>query len=230
MKVTEGALAFSYGIEERDMWSETMSNMFHVSPRLFDCFVNPDTSPPMAKTAPSGTGPGGCQSIQGICYEMPYESSRTCLGPSAKVIEGHNYATLHSHLQGRAPLSTYVKIDVEGSEWTVLERLLDSAEDQDVIRTLDMEVHVGFRAASDEEGGMLGMDQRSVEREVRVMERLLEHFDVTGTTLEQYRQGWTPERDCPTRQCEEPSVHTSGAFGVRQFAVSYVNRRLLPKT
>ena len=38
---------------------------------------------------------------------------------------------------------------LRGSEWTVLEQLLASDEDQAKIRTLDMEIHFGFRAASE---------------------------------------------------------------------------------
>ena len=36
------------------------------------------------------------------------------------MIEGRQYNTLARELEGLRPLSAHVKIDVEGSEWTVL--------------------------------------------------------------------------------------------------------------
>ncbi|CAK0856900.1 unnamed protein product [Prorocentrum cordatum] len=76
-----GALALSYGIEERDLWSERMSNIYHLRTKLYDCFIPPARSPPMAGVAPNATGP--CQLEGSHCYEQPYEPYRVCLGPEA---------------------------------------------------------------------------------------------------------------------------------------------------
>merc|ERR1711920_111003 len=122
--------------------------------------------------------------------------------------------------------STYLKIDTEGSEWNVLERFLDSEADQDKIRTLDMEVHFGMAHAADRSLARRP-EQETLESEVRVMERLLERFRVTGSTLEVYRQGWNPSGDCPKQKCREPRVHTLGGFSVEQFAISFVHRDLV---
>merc|ERR1712050_545981 len=101
---------------------------FHVSPRLYDCFIPPARSPPISGKAPNGTGLGSCQGYEnkGHCYEKSYQSYRVCLGFKAGAIEGRKYETLEAHLQGREPLSTYLKIDTEGSEWNVLDRFLDN--------------------------------------------------------------------------------------------------------
>jgi hypothetical protein len=216
-------LAFSYGIEERDEWSEKMGSVFKVPSYLYDCFIEPEKSPPMAKTAPNGTV---CQKDQAHCYEMPYWSYRTCLGHEAGNIDGRSYETLASHLKNRGPLSTHLKIDVEGSEWTVLEDLLKSEEDLGKVRSLDMEVHFGFNSASEAKFRLLPEDQR-LERQVKIFEQLAEKLVVTGTTFETYRQGWWPEKDCPEQQCHEPVVHLRGGWSPQMFAISYINRALL---
>ena len=178
----------------------------------------------MAGTAPNATG--SCDGGNGgHCYESPYQSFRVCLGPRATVIEGRRYNTLAKELEGRGPLSTHVKIDVEGSEWTILEQLLASDEDQDKIRTLDMEIHFGFRSASERDYDSWG-ERKRLEREVSIIEGLHRRFHVTGTTLETYRQGWRPDDDCPQQQCHEPIVHMAGGFSPQMFAVSFVNRKL----
>jgi hypothetical protein len=216
-------LAFSYGIEERDEWSEKMGSVYKVPSRLYDCFIEPEKSPPMAKTAPNGTA---CQKDQAHCYEMPYWSYRTCLGHEAGEIDGRRYETLASHLKDRGPLSTHLKIDVEGSEWTVLEDLLKSDEDLAKVRSLDMEVHFGFNSASEAAFSHLPEEER-LDRQVRIFEKLAEKLVVTGTTIETYRQGWWPEKDCPEQQCHEPVVHLKGGWSPQMFAISYINRALL---
>jgi len=224
MKETN-AIALSYGIERRDRWSEKMSNLFHVPSRLYDCFADLDYSPAMAKSAPNGAGAGACTEDV-PCYEMPYESNRVCLGASAVSIDGLVYETLESHLLDRDPLSTYVKMDVEGSEWDVLDHLLKHEELQNKIRTLDMEVHFGYSPGFELDAG-----QEPVTREVEIFERLAKAFRVTGTTLEVYREGWRPGKPGCTEHptCTEPNVHTAGGFSMAQFAVSFVNRKLLPE-
>jgi len=218
------AIALSFGIEERDLFSERMSNLLHLPTRLFDCFVPPELSPPMSGKAPNGTGP--CPKDGPHCYETPYISYRVCVGPQATVIDQRQYEPLTSVVKGYGPLSLHVKMDVEGSEWDVLEALLGSESDMGKMRTLDMEVHFGFRAASS--AGPVLSTEKQIEREISILERLRTYFRVIGTTLETYRQGWWPEKDCPQQQCHEPVVHTSGGFSPQMFAVSYINVALVP--
>lgn len=59
------------------------------------------------------------------------------------------------------------------------------------------------------------------------MERLLERFACLGTNLEVYQSGWTFEGRCPGSSCDEPTIHITRGMSVDQFAVSYVNRKLL---
>jgi len=216
-------LAFSYGIEERDEWSEKMGSLYGVPSHLYDCFIEPEKSPPMNKSAPNGTR---CGKDQAHCYTMPYWSHRICLGAEAGKIDGRSYETLASHLRDRGPLSTHLKIDVEGSEWTVLEDLLKRDEDIAKIRSLDMEVHFGYNSASEVKYASLSEEER-LDRQVKIFESLAEKLVVTGTTIETYRQGWWPEKDCPTQNCHEPVVHLAGGWSPQMFAISYVNRELV---
>ncbi|CAK0856899.1 unnamed protein product [Prorocentrum cordatum] len=219
-------LGLSYGIEQRDLWSEKLSNVFRVPTRLYDCFVPPRDSPPMAGTAPNASGP--CDPSGPHCYETPYRAFRECLGPRAGVVEGRTVATLGSHLEGRGPLSTWLKIDVEGSEWSALEQLLESEEGMARVRTLEMEVHFSYAPFVDREAFLQLPEQERLERRVRVMERLLKNFACVGSNLEVYREQWHPETECPGSSCDEPQVHVA-SMSVDQFAVSYVNRALLPR-
>eukprot|EP00930_Biecheleria_cincta_P032363 TRINITY_DN2245_c0_g1_i1.p1 TRINITY_DN2245_c0_g1~~TRINITY_DN2245_c0_g1_i1.p1 ORF type:complete len:938 (-),score=132.13 TRINITY_DN2245_c0_g1_i1:87-2900(-) len=216
-------LAFSYGIEERDEWSEKMGSLFGVPSHLYDCFIEPEKSPPMNKSAPNGTS---CAKDQAHCYKMPYWSHRVCLGAEAGRIDGRSYETLTSHLRDRGPLSTHLKIDVEGSEWTVLEDLLNRDEDIAKIRSLDMEVHFGYSSASEAKYSSLPEEER-IARQVKIFEGLAEKLVVTGTTIETYRQGWWPDKDCPKQNCHEPVVHLAGGWSPQMFAISYVNRALV---
>merc|ERR1712194_980145 len=130
------------------------------------------------------------------------------------------------HLAGRARHSVHLKIDVEGSEWTVLENLLKRDEDIARIRTLDMEVHFGYSSASEAKFAEWPEKDR-LGRQVRIFESLGEKMVVSGTTMETYRQGWSPDKDCPQQQCHEPVVHPEGGWTPQMFAISYINRELL---
>jgi len=214
-------LALSFGIEERDLFSEYMSNIYHYPVLLYDCFIEPEKSPPMAGTAPNATGK--CDKNGGHCYETWYKPFAVCLGPEKTEIQGRKYDTLAGHLRGRGRLSTHVKIDVEGSEWTVLEQFIASEADMARVRTLDMEIHFGFRAASEGKYDDLPEEQR-ITRQIKIIEGLRKRFYCTGTTLETYRQGWWPEKDCTVQQCHEPVLHTAGGFSPQMFAISFVNK------
>eukprot|EP00440_Ansanella_granifera_P012955 gb/GFBE01014073.1/.p1 GENE.gb/GFBE01014073.1/~~gb/GFBE01014073.1/.p1 ORF type:complete len:347 (+),score=69.62 gb/GFBE01014073.1/:1-1041(+) len=216
----EDVLGLSFGIEQRDLWSETMSNFFHMPTKLYDCFQDPSSSPPLAMTAPNAEG--SCAGRSDHCYETRYEAFRKCLGAQKKTIEGREFGTLTELLTGRAPLSTHVKMDVEGSEWGVLKDLLKNKDDMARMRTLDMEVHFGFGSPPE---GMT--KEQQIKEEVEIFEKLAQHFAVTGSNVETNADGWSPGKDCAKQQCEEPAVHTKGGFSVNQFAISFVNRKFL---
>ena len=218
-----GDLGLSFGIEQRDLWSETMSNKFHMPTQLYDCFQDPKSSPALAMIAPNAVG--SCEGNPHHCYETQYNAFRTCLGPREETVDGRKYTSLSKLLSGRHDLSTHVKIDVEGSEWSVLEDLLES-EDMQKIRTLDMEVHFGFGAASEAQHHK-GSKKDQVTREVQIFEKLAQKFAVTGSNIETNADGWQPATSCPKQQCEEPFVHAHGGLPVNQFAISFVNPRLV---
>eukprot|EP00913_Durusdinium_trenchii_P013130 g12325.t1 len=86
--------------------------------KLYDCFIPPDKSTPISGKAPNGTKK--CKGVENKpCYSATYESYRT------------------SALTPYPPLSVHLKIDTEGSEWTVLEQLMESPE-KSKIRTLQV--------------------------------------------------------------------------------------------
>lgn len=219
-------LGLSYGIEERDIWSEMISDMKKLPTKLYDCFIPPDRSTPMSGKAPNGTR--ACKGIENKpCYTTKYESYRICLGAEERKISGRRFETLIPHLRDLPPLSVHLKIDTEGSEWTVLDQLMNSPQDWDKIRTLDMEVHFGWN----NDGNPSRVAQMPIKErlgsEVRVMERLLEKMHCTGSTLEVYRQGWSPQDNCKGGTCGEPPVYLPGGFSVEMFAVSFVNKELV---
>eukprot|EP00913_Durusdinium_trenchii_P016090 g15124.t1 len=59
------------------------------------------------------------------------------------------------------------------------------------------------------------------------MEDLRERFYCTGSTLEVYRQGWSPQDNCGVEPCPEPPIYLPNGFAVTAFAVSYVHKELL---
>merc|ERR1712190_530985 len=92
-----------------------------------------------------------------------------------------------------------------------------------------MGVHFGYSAASEAKFAEWPEKDR-LERQVRIFEGLAEKLIVTGTTMETYRQGWWPDKDCPEQQCHEPVVHLAGGWSPQMFAISYVNRVLIEDT
>ncbi|CAD7932075.1 unnamed protein product [Amoebophrya sp. A25] len=286
---TRKVVGLSFGIEERDLWSEKMSNWFHVPTMLFDCYQNPAQSPALRGSAPNATGQHGCKEDGPHCYEAAYWPHQICLGVSGDRTTGNNngngleaetttessggatgasssqagssagsslskltsatlptfrygsegrkFSTLEGIMtSGYIPatlgyanhdlgeLSIYLKIDIEGSEWGILENLVRNRKMHRKIRTLDMEIHFGL--SRDPGSARLG-EKRRVEREIAILESLRQVFYVTGSTLEVYREGWHPAKDCQARNCPEPLVHLAGGMSVGALAVSYVNKRLL---
>ena len=222
---TPALLGLSYGIEERDIWSELISQK-KLPTKLYDCFIPPDRSTPIAGIAPNGTRP--CKGVENKpCYTTRYESYRICLGAVAGMVDGRKFENLQSHLRGMPPLSVHLKIDTEGAEWPVLDSLITSKEDIAKIRTLDMEVHFGWGNAGDPPALQKLSQKERLMMHVSTMEKLLEGFYCTGSTLEVYRQGWRPKDNCDGGTCNEPPVYVSGGFSMEMFAVSFVNKAMV---
>merc|ERR1712217_1178 len=93
-----------------------------------------------------------------------------------------------------------------------------------------MEVHFSFVPEGDSDEAMKMEEQALLEHRVRIMERLLERFVVTGSNLEVYREDWRPKEMCPRSSCDEPAIHLPKSLSMDQFAISYLNRDLLPKS
>ncbi|CAK9048872.1 unnamed protein product, partial [Durusdinium trenchii] len=198
-----GKIGLSFGIEERDIWSELVTQKFHLPVKLFDCFIPPDRSPPISGTAPNNSecpkNAFGEPKLAEICYGASYQSFRLCLAGQDVTAGGRRYGTLEAQLRGWPKLSVHLKIDVEGSEWDVLEWLIGHPEEWDKIRTLDME----------------DLDLHAqLDREVKIMEDLRERFYCTGSTLEVYRQGWSPQDNCGVEPCPEPPIYLPNGFAV----------------
>ncbi|CAJ1352222.1 unnamed protein product [Effrenium voratum] len=226
-----GKIGLSFGIEERDIWGELVTQKFGLPVKLFDCFIEPEKSPPIAGTPPNGTkcpkNHVGEPKLDYICYGAPYQSFRLCLAGQEVKVDGRMYGTLEAQLRGWPKLSVHLKIDVEGSEWDVLEWLIDNPDEWDKVRTLDMEIHFGFGSAA-ELSQFKALDlQQKLTRQVQIMEGLTRRFYCTGSTLEVYRQGWSPQDNCGTEPCHEPPIYLPNAFSVTAFAVSYVHKELV---
>eukprot|EP00933_Yihiella_yeosuensis_P040575 TRINITY_DN34895_c0_g1_i2.p1 TRINITY_DN34895_c0_g1~~TRINITY_DN34895_c0_g1_i2.p1 ORF type:complete len:502 (+),score=90.32 TRINITY_DN34895_c0_g1_i2:196-1701(+) len=219
-------VGLSYGIEERDIWSELISAKKYRT-RLYDCYIPPANSPAIAGKAPNGTRQ--CNGVENKpCYSEKYEPYRICLGGEDTKDKGRKFERLHGHLVGLPKHSVHLKIDVEGSEWPVLDQLIKNAEDWDKIRTLDMEVHFWTGDALGKSKDWIDLSpQEKLEKEVGIMEGLLQRFHCTGSTLEVYRQGWNPKDSCEGSKCGEPPVYLPGGFSVEMFAVSYVHKELV---
>eukprot|EP00747_Dinoflagellata_sp_TGD_P055850 gnl/TRDRNA2_/TRDRNA2_149765_c2_seq1.p1 gnl/TRDRNA2_/TRDRNA2_149765_c2~~gnl/TRDRNA2_/TRDRNA2_149765_c2_seq1.p1 ORF type:complete len:184 (+),score=27.01 gnl/TRDRNA2_/TRDRNA2_149765_c2_seq1:28-552(+) len=151
-----------------------------------------------------------------ICYRTEYEAKKQCLGRQAKSerVKGRNmsFTTLRDDLRNQAPLSTFLKMDIEGWEWAVLDELLKSREQVAKIRTLDLEAHLNRSPEIAAEQGRtnghtnLKEDNATLEKKVEIMENITEHFAVVGSTIE--------------------SQHRSHS-GLVQYSISFVNRQLL---
>lgn len=223
-KTGKGEIALSFGIEQRDLWSEKMSNVFGMPSQLYDCYQNPEDSPPMSGKAQQG---GSCKKVDTHCYEQPYTAYKQCLGPEEQIRGGREFVPLKKLISGYGPLTIHLKIDVEGSEWAPLEWLMSDDAEADKIRTFDTELHFGTTAEREVVEKLQDMDdEERLTREVEILEKLAKKYAVTGSTLEVYREGYD-ENSCTESQCNEPPVYISQGFSVTMFAISFVNRKLL---
>eukprot|EP00439_Symbiodinium_sp_Y106_P051242 s5437_g6.t2 len=114
--------------EERDIWGELVTQKFGLPLHLYDCYIPLDRSPPMSGTAPNNSqkclkNDLGEPKLDVICYAANYYPHRSCLAGQDIVVESRHFVTLEEQLRGWPKLSVHLKIDVEGSEWDVLEWL-----------------------------------------------------------------------------------------------------------
>merc|ERR1719356_1320320 len=213
-------VGLSYGIEETDPWSEMMSNMYFVNTRLFDCYIQSTIGPMFNNMNANHSRNDDCKGRQ--CYSIGYEANRVCLDTEEKTVDGYRFLPLSASLHGRPPLSAFVKMDVEGYEWNVLEQLLKSKEDMDRIRHLDMELHMTYNINN-------GI---SLERRVEIMEELAKKFAVTGSQIEPLHAGVQREFEQQKSanasfQRTPPSIYTSQGMPLEQYTISFVNRKIL---
>lgn len=223
-------MGLSYGIMTSDLWSELMSSLYFVETKLFDCYFNGDTGPMANDFHNSHSKEQPCHHRS--CYSMDYEVNRVCLDDSSGRSElftaknNRQYEPLRKQLKDRKPLSTFIKLDVEGSEWKSLEWLLDNKNEMDKIRTLDMEIHFNKEQTPD---GMKPITQEILTKNVKIIERLAKHFAVTGSTFEvltknivsTFKESSKPKPKSP------PVLYTSDGLSLEQVCMSFVNRKLL---
>lgn len=241
----DSLLALSFGIEEGDSWSEIMSGLYFVKTELFDCYYSGKKGPVVNDLHANHSVDKPCETRG--CYTQEYHMHHVCVDDTSNVqglftdIHNRQYQSLSESLKGRAPLSTFVKLDVEGSEWAALERLLDNEEEMAKIRTLDMEVHFNRDPKVSEKDKTTNVivlrddpDQATLERHVAIMEKLATKFAVTGSTLEHYLGSLaknfnaTRGTDEHPREKEDPAyVVTENGLALDQYCISFVNRQLL---
>lgn len=230
----EGFVGLSYGIMTSDLWSELMSNMYFVKTKLFDCYFNGSTGPMANDFHNNHSKQNPC--ISRSCYSVEYEVNKVCIDDSTGGSElftaknDRQYEPFRRQLKSRKPLSTFIKMDVEGSEWQSLEWLLENKKEMDKIRTLDMEMHFNKKVTPD---GHTKVTQESMTKNVQIIERLAEHFAVTGSTIEVLLRNSVRNMEikreanmkyAPERPAE---LYTPDGLSLEQVCMSFVNRKLL---
>lgn len=228
-------VGISYGIRERDPWSEFLSNRYHVPTKLYDCFWNEDRGPMgtkdfHAKTLGSKECPGW--GTVDACYEADYEPKHLCLDMTKPFLVTNDkrnltFEPLSNALRGQKPLSVFMKMDIEGAEWEPLEWLLAHPQELAKLRTLDMEAHMQYLTRNGQQKG-----DTEIEYKVKIMEALAKHFATVGSTIgfEHLKQTkrWNErlaknKTDLP----EEPRVYAKTALFLDRYSISFVNRKLL---
>lgn len=228
-RAKEGLLGLSYGIFTWDSWSRYMSNDFGVDTVLHDCFA---TTP-----------------FEGIHanYTVPYLRKDVCIsgnGMSPLPGDSKRFESFNTHLAPRPSRGTFVKIDIEGSEWDILKNITD--EELQKIDLLDMEIHMCHIPWAAPEGDAnageginvwqsTAADKRMalLRDRVETVERLLKVFSVTGrdpadhsdpnvgeSNAEANYYGHTDEEICGT-----VNYPKKGCQGM--FSISFVNKRRL---
>jgi len=214
------AKGLSYGIFTWDNWSERMSKDNSVPTELYDCFESVDQIHSLQDNHLSE-------------YPSPTKFHETCVGTEAKTDEnGRQFETLDSHLKDKAPHSTFVKMDVEGDEWKVLEDLQKNPEALDKIASLDFEMHFcpiwaheSWGESGEEstkhfkEYGMRQENGADHNQALEVLKGLLDKFEVVGRS--ETDDGIKRSDDVEKRNKENCVVPSE------MMSVSYVNKEVM---
>lgn len=231
-KPVDSLLGLSYGIKGVDTWSEIMSSMYFVKTRLYECFDSGLAGPFHSDLHLGHDKKHPCDSRN--CYSAEYEVRRMCLDDSTGLHQpflaknGKAYQTLAAPLAGQDRLSTFLKLDVEGSEWASLEWLLSDEEAIMKIRTLDLEVHLNKDATPERR---VRPARETLIAHVDLIERLLDKFVVTGSTLESslkhVQKEWIRHRKEDANYTQaETMIHTPDGLPMENFCISFMNRKL----
>jgi len=242
----DGLAALSYGIQGGDLWSEFMSGMYLLKTDLFDCFYEGKLYGPIPNDFHANHSRSNpCR--ERSCYTESYQVHKVCLDDSTQreevqdAISGRRFQSLSVQLRDRKPLSTHLKMDIEGSEWPALERLLGSEADMAKIRTLDMEVHFNLEPnVVDEDKDKtenvsvkrVVPTKETITRHVETIERLAQYFAVSGSTIENDMvravEHFEDERKRDPHFITIPSfVASRNGLRLDQYCISFVNRKLL---
>lgn len=230
---SKDVIALSYGIRERDMWSEVLSNRYQIKSELFDCYTQEKRGPmgDLDLTNPD-MGEKPCPSWkEGICYDAPYKVHRTCLGKAKTTkVEGDrslNFDTIENAVKDRPQYSVHLKLDVEGSEWRSLFEFLNNETIIRKIRTIDMEVHFNkYFDGGKNEGGV-----RLAEK-VDIFKGMARRLAVVGSTVPSLHKIMKLNMDKelranPNKKFKEPLIYPKNGLDLSQFVVSFVNRGIL---
>mmetsp|Transcript_95723 Transcript_95723/g.308754 ORF Transcript_95723/g.308754 Transcript_95723/m.308754 type:complete len:308 (+) Transcript_95723:118-1041(+) len=196
-------VGLSYGIFTWDRWSQFLANSYSVPTRLYDCYSTTKNTAPL-------TG-----------YKTPYTREDSCVGSKAGMFKGRHFVTLQSHLEARPAVGTLVKLDVEGSEWDVLEATTDDQLQK--IDLLDMEIHFCEMLSG-------GKDKELVRR-AGILERLLAIFAVSAREPSPWRlwtgtkPGFAVKNICTGMGGSKYDATENGFPTNWMASVSYVNRR-----
>lgn len=231
-------VGISFGIRDRDMWSELLSNRYNVPTQLYDCYWDEDKGPMGTKqlTRLAMNKTEGCPHWQdegGQCYNTAYFPHKVCIDKTEQNIHTNGrvlkFEPLEKPLKDKKPLSVFMKIDIEGSEWDSLEWLLSSPSDIEKIRSLDMEAHMQYYKSGNKENGPAEM-----EKKVKIMEELSQYFVVVGSTVAAQHEEWEKKMrrmrktSGPDAKMVEPLVYANDALYLQRYSISFVNRKLLP--
>lgn len=152
------AKGLSYGISTYDDWAKGMGNDYNVPTELYDCFNGKHELTDLKKNFQEFTG--------------EYQYHNECVDTTNRVDDhGRKFNTMDQHLEGQEPLSTFVKMDIEGDEWKVLSDMAKKPEQLDKVATMDLQFHFcnGRADDADEAGGASTL-----------LKGLLDKFEVTG--------------------------------------------------
>jgi len=146
--------ALSLGINGYDPWGKQLQQVYGLVPRGFDCFNT---------NKPAG-------------FEINF--STTCIGGVAEVVEGRQYDTLPNQLEGIYNRSVLVKMDIELSEWSVLESL--SALDWDHISSLHVEYHFNYICPDEQSLALAKRTMALVRSKLAVVDSAAAYYENPG--------------------------------------------------